>query len=214
MRKTLPVPTLVLLAVSAHLNASVLSFQGNFATDDQVQLFSFNLAAPETVIIETFGYAGGTNGNGTAIPEGGFDPVVTLFDSTGNFLNSNDDGPCGKVGHDAITSNCFDSYLLQSLGAGSYQVALTENDNLAIGPTLADGFTHVGDGNFTCPEFLGVSGGFCDASPSHRNNAFALDIVIPGPTSGVPEPNSALLILPFTIALLVARRYLISREVR
>jgi hypothetical protein len=92
----------------------------------------------------------------------------------------NDDGPCGTVETDPTTLNCFDSYLSLDLGAGSYTVALTEYDNLANGPTLADSFSQVGNGDFTCPEFLGTPGAFCDVSPSQRNGAWALDITTPG----------------------------------
>ncbi len=201
---------LIPLALSPSLRADQLSFQGNFPADDYVKTFDFSLAAPGVVTLQTFSYAGGTNGAGSTITAGGFDPVLTLFDGMGNFVISNNDGPCGTVGKDATTLNCFDAYLSLSLEAGAYTVALTENDNLAVGPTLADSFTQVGNGNFTCPEFMGSPGAFCDASPSQRNSAWALDVVTPDTspdTSPVPEPASGVLLLSGIGLFFVLRTY-------
>jgi hypothetical protein len=183
-----------LLAFSGRMLADEISYQGNFSSDDDVQTFNFNVFSAGLVTLQTFGYAGGVNGAGTTIPAGGFDPVLTLFDGSGNFLVMNDDGPCGTVGTDPTTLNCFDAYLSLDLGAGSYTAALTEYDNLPNGPTLADSFSQVGNGDFTCPEFLGRPDAFCDASPSQRDSAWALDITTPG-TSPVPEPTSDVLML-------------------
>jgi hypothetical protein len=207
----LPLAIIALLATSSRARADEVSYQGNFTTDDQVQQFDFNVATPGLVTLQTFGYAGGVNGAGTTIATGGFDPVLTLFDGMGNFLVMNDDGPCGTVGMDPTTLNCFDSYLSLDLTAGSYILALTENDNLAIGPTLADSFTQVGNGDFTCPEFLGTPGAFCDASPSQRDSAWALDVTTPG-TSPVPEPGSEVLVLSGLSLFFALRKKLQSRR--
>src|SRR5258708_3115248 len=184
---------LISLALTSPLRADTLSYTGNFVSDDVVQTFNFNVASQGLVTFQTFGYAGGINGAGNAIAAGGFDPLVSLFDSAGDFLAFNNDGSCVQVGTDATTLNCFDAYLPLVLDAGSYTLALTENDNLAIGPTFADGFTQAGNGNFTCAEFMGTPGGFCDASPSRRSNAWALDITTPTnipSTEPVPEPST------------------------
>jgi hypothetical protein len=190
----LPLVILTFLIGSSRLQADVVSYQGNFSSDDVVQTFDFNVTTPGLVTLQTFGYAGGVNGAGTTIAAGGFDPVLTLFDGSGDFLVMNDDGPCGTVGMDPTTLNCFDSYISLDLTTGAYTLALTENDNLPIGPTLADSFSQVGNGDFTCPEFLGRPGAFCDASPSQRDSAWALDITTPG-ANPVPEPSSDVLVL-------------------
>lgn len=207
----LPLVIIALLASTSQVRADEVSYQGNFTTDDQVQLFDFNVATPGLVTLQTFGYAGGVNAAGTTIAAGGFDPVLTLFDGAGNFLVMNDDGPCGTVGTDPTTLNCFDSYLSLDLTAGSYILALTENDNLAIGPTLSDSFTQVGNGDFTCPEFLGTPGAFCDASPSQRDSAWALDVTTPE-TSPVPEPGSEVLVLSGISLFFALRKKLQSRR--
>jgi PEP-CTERM motif len=208
-RFTLTLVMLGLLAFSGRLFADEVSYQGIFSSDDDVQLFNFNVSTAGLVTLQTFGYAGGVNGTGTVIPAGGFDPVLTLFDGSGNFLVTNDDGPCGTVGTDPTTLNCFDAYLSLDLGAGAYTAALTEYDNLPNGPTLADSFSQVGNGDFTCPEFLGTPGAFCDASPSQRDSAWALDITTPG-TSPVPEPASDVLVLSGISLLFALRKQLVD----
>jgi len=196
------------MSASVPLEAGTLFFQGAFGGDDELASFSFQLSMPGTVTIQTFSYAGGTDGLGHVILAGGFDPVITLFDSLGNFLNTNNDGPCGVVGKDPVTQNCFDSYLSLNLGAGDYQLYLSESDNLAVGPTLADGFTQSGNGNFSCPEFMGTAGPFCDASPSQRNGEWALDVITPSNTgpSPAPEPATPILLLSGAVLVVIGRK--------
>jgi hypothetical protein len=195
----------LLCASASLLQAGAVFQQGMFSTDDQIQLFNVNVITAGLVTLETYSYAGGIDATNHVIAAGGFDPVLSLFDGLGNLLNTNDDGPCAIVGHDASTGNCFDAYLSLNLGAGAYTLALTESDNLAIGPTLADGFLESGNGNFTCPQIFGQPGAFCDVSPAQRSNQWALDIVTPNPASSVPEPSAASL-LATGVALLFAIR--------
>jgi hypothetical protein len=177
------------------LRASPVSYAGSFLTDDQVDLFTFQVDTAGTVTLQTFGYAGGVDGAGVTVAAGGFDPVLTLFEGSGNFLETNDDGACGVVGTDPTTLNCFDAYLSLPLGVGDYTLALTEADNLPLGD-LVDGFSQVGNGNFSCPEFLGQTGAFCDASPSQRDGQYEVDIDAPALSpSPAPEPASGVLLL-------------------
>jgi hypothetical protein len=48
----------------------------------------FNVPVSSTVQAITFSYGGGINGSGTSIAEGGFEPYLSLFDASGNFLAS------------------------------------------------------------------------------------------------------------------------------
>jgi hypothetical protein len=184
--------TLLVLAASL-ASAGPLMFSGNFATDDQVQLFDLTVAASSTITAQTTSYV-----------TGGFDPYLSLFDGLGNLIATNDDGTCGQVGADPSTGNCFDSFLQQSLGAGSYTLALTEYYNVANGPTLGDGFSEEGQGDFTCPQ------GFCDSSPSQRTSAWALSIsgvssVVEEGQTTVPEP-STMAVAAIAFATLIIRR--------
>ena len=171
-----------------------LSFTGQFTLDDDVELFDFSLTAPSTVTVKTLSYGGGTNAAGDIVSAGGFDPVVSLFDSSGLFLLENEDGDILDVGVDPVSENAFDSFLEASLDPGEYRVALTQFDNLALGSTISDGFAQEGIGDFT--EFFGCSNGsFCDADGNNRTGAWALDIegVAPATQQPVPEPSTVML---------------------
>jgi hypothetical protein len=158
--------------------AANFSFTGSFANDNDVQFFNFSVGAPSTIILETFSYAGGTNAAGTVIPAGGFDPNLSVFDTTGLLIGVNGDGAGVPV--DPVTGNAFDALLqfISTLSPGTYRVALTQYDNSANGPTLADGFHEDGNPIFTGAMF-GCGDGilFCDASPAIRTNQWALDIL-------------------------------------
>src|ERR1700733_57437 len=109
-------------------SASSISYAGSFATDDQTQEFLFSLSGTATVTTVTYSYAGGTNQAGTSIPEGGFDPWLAIFNSSGVLVASNDDGTCGQVGTDSVTGACFDSSISESLTAGTYTLVLSQSD--------------------------------------------------------------------------------------
>ena len=79
-------------------SASSFSYTGSFLTDDQIQEILFSLSSTSTVTAVTYSYAGGTNQANTAVPEGGFDPWLSIFNSSGTLVASNDDGTCGQVG--------------------------------------------------------------------------------------------------------------------
>ncbi|MBI3368480.1 MAG: DVUA0089 family protein, partial [Burkholderiales bacterium] len=63
--------------------AANLSFTGNLAGDNAVQLFSFKLTSTTDVTLRTWSYAGGSNAAGSAIGAGGFDAVLALFSGSG-----------------------------------------------------------------------------------------------------------------------------------
>lgn len=196
-----------LIALGGVASAANLSFTGSFATDDQLQEFLFTLASPATVTTLTYSYAGGTNQAGTNIPQGGFDPWLSIFDSTGNLVASVDNGTCGQVGTDSVTGACFDSYISQSLTAGNYTLVLSQSDNQPAGTTLADGFTRTGQTNFTSADGCG-NGMFCDINADNRTPNWAVDIlnVTTASPSGVPEPGTILMSLGGLAAILARRK--------
>jgi len=189
--------------------ANDFSFTGSFTADDQLQSFTFTLASSSIIVARTFGYAGGTNAANTDIPAGGFDPWLSLFDSSGNLLASVDNGACGLVGTDPATGSCFDSYISQSLGAGDYTLILSESDNQPVGNFLSDGFTRTGQGDFTASAFGCTIGPFCDVNASNRTSAWAVDIdnvTSAGGPSSVPEPALTFPWLLSFVALALIRR--------
>lgn len=200
------------------------SFTGNLSQDDDVQLFNFTVGTSSNVILRTWSYAGGTNAAGQAIPEGGFDPILALFDSNGNYIDQNDDGGCGVVAADSVTGNCWDTYLeVPSVQPGNYTVSVMLYPNFANGPTLSDGFAMQGQGNFT-GSHCGVPGGsFLDYAGGcvQRTSFWAFDILgaeaagIPSgppgpPPTGVPEPSE----LAFMMIGLLAVAFLSRRRRR
>jgi hypothetical protein len=189
--------------------AAAITLQGSFSADDQVQLF--NITVPigpplgTAVDIRAYGYGGGTTSSGVVVPRGGFDNVLSLFDSSGVFLFDNDDGAGAAV--DPTTGMAGDAELTLPLPPGSYTVALTQFDNFALQPTLADGFLEQGKPNFTADPFFSSaapcpSGLFRDISGSAgrcRNGDWTVDFVgvssvTPVPPATVPEPASLALL--------------------
>jgi hypothetical protein len=193
--------------------AANLTLQGNFTADDNVQFFSVSVAAPAAVDIRSYGYAGGTTSTGTLVPRGGFDTILTLFNSSGVFLNENDDG--AGAAEDPSTGLAGDARITGNLAAGSYILALTQYDNFSSGD-LAGGFVETGHPNFTAdPTF--ADGGPCpgnmfrDISGTDgrcRTGNWMLEFVNVAsvtPVAATPEP-SALLLAAVGLALLLASR--------
>ncbi|HEY3439100.1 MAG TPA: DVUA0089 family protein [Paludibaculum sp.] len=196
--------------------AASFSYTGNFRQDDNRQSFTFALNSPSTPTIVTLSYAGGTNAASQQISRGGFDPFVSLFDSNGLLLGVQNDGGCPAVGQDSVTGACWDAFLTSPLPAGNYTVVLTEADNSPNGPSLADGFSRDGQGNFTGPAYLGQAGSFLDANPNQRTSAWALDIlnVDRAQIATVPEPASAGLFAGGCCLLLFVRRRKVASAAR
>lgn len=175
-------------------------FVGTFSQDtDQREVF-FTLQQAGEVVLRTFSYAGGVTSGGTIIPRGGFDPTLSVFDSSGRLVASNEDGGCGAVAADAVTGLCWDSYLGLVLPAGNYRLVLTQSTNTANGPTLGDSFKYacsaanqnagICSQNFTPDPNPGVlEAGFWDESRNQRLGSYAVDIL--GATSATAPSISS-----------------------
>jgi hypothetical protein len=182
---------LTLIAIFATWSvASVLSFSGNLRTDATVldcgpgctlnaastdsdfaqwaaAVYSFSVPTPSLMQAVTVSYA-----------DGGFEPYLSLFDGSGNFLASTFFGTtCPPDALINPTSGaCFDVLLDGgALGAGSYQIAISAFENLSLAEnfgagTLAGGFT--GLGNLAAGEDL----------------HYAFNVTLAS-TSSVPEPS-------------------------
>jgi hypothetical protein len=192
------------VAVAPGFSATVL-FQGAFGADDQVALFNITANTSETITIQTDSYAGGTVGS-SIIPAGGFVPTAFLFDNLGDVLTLTN-GSCAQVGQDPTTGNCDDLEFQDTLGPGTFTLALAVLDNTPVGFFAVDGFVEDGNPGFTCEE-AGTSGSFCDlttALGTTRTGNFA--IAITGADSvTTPEPGGGLLLLAGGALIALLRR--------
>ncbi|NJM77512.1 MAG: hypothetical protein HC852_19180 [Acaryochloridaceae cyanobacterium RU_4_10] len=166
------------LGFASAANAADFSFRGNFPADDTVQFFNFTVNTGSDITLSSLSYAGGTQADGTVIPAGGFDPILSLFDaSTGARIGQNDDDQSvpRRVGTDPVTGQTYDTFLQTFVNPGQYTVAVSQFDNFA-GENLSDPFPNAGQRNFTAT--FGCSAGqFCDATGDSRTNSWAFDIL-------------------------------------
>jgi hypothetical protein len=166
-----------------------------------VVLQALLLTATSNVTVYTTSYGGGTNLNGSTTPAGGFQPNITLYDSTG-FTIANQTASFSPIANPDPTNGWKgDGYLVDSnLVAGTYYVTLTDFQNQESitatnlnlnNPSLS--FNGPGGTNFT------------DVMGNNRTGNYALDISINPVSSGiggggggsaVPEPSTLSLILP------------------
>ncbi len=145
-----------LLAVSVTASASVITISeaGTFTDGNDFAIRGFSSALNFNLTVET-----------TSYETGGFDPIITVLDSTGSRIAFNDDSV--EVNYGSLDSGIFDLSLI----AGTYSVVITQFANLPA--------------NFL--ELFTLSG----ASPTFNGNTgdYAYDITI----STVPVPAAGIL---------------------
>ncbi|PPC89291.1 MAG: hypothetical protein CTY34_11935, partial [Methylobacter sp.] len=208
MRKTLAAVLFssCLMPVSTAF-AAELDFNGNFVNDNDVVRIDFNVTTDDFVTLFSSSWI-----------NGGFDPILTLWDSAGNLILEQDDG--GITGTQQVNGidfgyGEFDSFLNIFLEAGSYIATLTQFDNFSASFQLSDGFLRA-DPFFTSA--FGCSNGqFCEGSLVDSNG----DFVEPNRTSAwefhllnvdsaqlnnVPEPSAMVLLGIAGMAIAAGRR--------
>jgi hypothetical protein len=204
IHRALPILGLLLLVASPIVSSAAsgpvtsVSYTGTLASPQDYFSVTFTLTAATTVTIKTWGFGGGTNSSGQAIPSGGFDPLITLFsglaatatiysDTSGNPIADADllqdptwsySGNCPPAGTVAIGANsdCGDVKLQIPLAAGTYTLLLTYADYLP-GAIFA--------GGVLAQPFVDLTGGTaqfqtCDVADNtcvSRSGNYAVDIV-------------------------------------
>jgi hypothetical protein len=161
---SLAATTTTMVLVSTPAYGANFSFTGSFNNPNDTPSFFFTADGSSTVNFRTYGWGGGTNAAGATISLGGFDPILTLFDATDNFVLQQDD---------AATS--YDFNVNRVLASGSYRAVLSTYPNFSNGTNFANGFGN--NGNF-----------------NGRTSAYAFDILnvtkaVRGSSATVPEPS-------------------------
>ncbi len=168
------------LPLVSRANAASVPYVGTFSGDSDVLTIGFSTSTNQQYTFATTSFAGG-----------GFLPVLTLFSSTGG-------SPLAFAENDTS-----DVSLSQTLGPGSYLLALTEDPNVftttyAAG-TLFNSPTETGDTcNVSGGKFLNVFAG-C----SQRTSAYS--VTITNTTAVTPEPPTWLLVIPAVGLLFFAK---------
>jgi hypothetical protein len=202
------------LTVTTTAFSAELDFSGHFLHDNDVQRFDFSVGLPGVVTL----FSSSWN-------NGGFDPILAIWDSAGNQIEEQDDGAfVGAQQSNSVFYNVgeFDSFLNINLAAGNYIATLTQYDNFSVSTLLADGFLRDAEPQFT--SVFGCSNGsFCEGSLVDSNN----NAVEPNRTSAwdlhflnvanahlnaVPEPSSLLLVGLAGLALMGSRRNYKSQD--
>jgi len=190
-------------------STSTQSYTGTLATSDSVFETTVTLTAGDDVVLQTYGFGGGTNAAGTVIAAGGTDPFLAIFDSTGQILTYPTGDPLNPVdaygtsldlsNYSSFTgcppagvvdidgSTCGDITMsIADLAAGTYTIALSDGLYVANAVfdngNLSEGFTDEFTGGQFCN--LEINGVACP----NTSGAYALDVTTITPTVATPEP--------------------------
>jgi hypothetical protein len=221
--KCLVLTAMLAFGASPAFADSSSSFVGTLTSPEDFFSPTITVTASEEVTLQTYGFGGGTNQMGMAIPAAGTDPFVGLFFGTGagaTFINGTSLDlanyssfvgcpPANSVSNFGGTT-CGDvSMLFPSLADGTYTVLLSDGQFIPL--AAVGGGTTIGDG------FLDLTGGqFCNVADftngvetdcPNTSGAFALDIITSGsPVTTTPEPSSLLLLGTGLLSVIGIRR--------
>lgn len=207
-----------LAVAAAAVSAGTVSYTGVLSSPASSTDFVITLPSAGPVIMQTFGFGGGTNAAGAVIAEGGTNPFLAIFAGTGSGAAILTDGSGNPFGTSLTLTNyesfagcppagapviggaaqCGDITMAVALAAGIYTVVLSDGQYVAnavySNGTLGEGFTDFTGGSF-CNALIN------DAECPNRSGAYALDITTPGGGTVVPEPASTELLFTGTIGL-------------
>jgi hypothetical protein len=198
----------MLLSVAA-LTLGVFTLNVSAATISQIYSGSFPGTVSGTLpnessvleLVITLPNSGAFTASTTSYAKGGFQPNLTLFNSSGVTAATQSATPPPAGVADPTTGMILDGYLTASgLPAGMYTLTLTdwELGQSITATNLSQGFTsNVGNGI----DFIDVTG-------ATRTGAYTVDLAFTGSSpSAVPEPGTwVLTLLPMAAAIIFRRR--------
>ena len=198
---------------------STQSYVGALASPVSDEEILLTLTATSNVRLQTYGFGGGTNAQGTVIAPGGTDLFVGLFAGNGlgsTFINGTSldltnyiSGcpPANTVSNFGDTA-CGDVQLsFSDLAAGTYTIVLSDGEfiplaALGASTTFDDTFF-----NFTGGVFCNLQDGDTGTACPNTSGAWALDVTESGPSVPAPEPTTLLYLgIGLAVALGVRKR--------
>jgi len=172
--------------MAAQSQALDFDFSGTFVNDNDVVRLYFTVGAPSTVTIFSSSWLTGDLFPGDSLQ--GFDPILAIWDSSGNLIAEQDDGVTGATLSNGISypHGEWDSYYSDIFGPGTYSFTIAQFSNFAKGTNISAGFEYnnnLNDTNFTFDEGYGgatqplFNGDWDDSDPRTADWAFHVLIV-------------------------------------
>jgi hypothetical protein len=170
---------------------------GTFSNQAEVLEATFSLSSASSLTMYTTSYGGGKNLDGTTASAGGFQTMLTLYNSAGKYVMGEQvTSPIATK--DPATGLALDAYLFDAnLPAGSYIAVLTDwlNQQPPTATNLSDGFVDLGSGGST----------FVDEQFNSRRATYALNLSA-GSSAAAPEPATFWLVIPAAAVACLLRR--------
>ena len=189
----------LLSAASGILNADTFTqtYSGSLTSTSTVLEETFSLTSASDISITTTSYGGGNNLNGSTTAAGGFQPSLTLYTVSGNYVASQS-VTNSSASVDPATGLALDGRLLDSNALpGGYIITLTNwlEQQPPTATNLSDGFINYGGSTFV------------DVQGNSRSANYGLNLSVSPSAAATPEPTTiGLIALAVLLAGVFGRR--------